>query len=97
MTTPSKSYVGDVGTEIELDCKEDITTATSLKIAVMKPEATSEILWDAVLVDTTKVNYIIQAGDFDIAGKYKYQAVIEMPSWSGRGETASRLVFEHFE
>jgi len=92
MTTPSKYYVGDVGTEVIVDTLSDLSTATVHNLAILKPGATSETVWPGVVVDTTKIKYIIQAGDWNIAGIYKLQSVVELPLWQGRGNTITFVV-----
>lgn len=45
----TKPYVGDVGTEIILDCKVDISSATIKQIKCRKPNGT-EVSWNATLL-----------------------------------------------
>lgn len=96
MTTVSKYYVGDVGTEVLVDTLSDISTATSVKLAVMKPNEQKEVLWTGVVSDTTKIQYYTQNGDFDVPGRYLLQAVVVTPTWSGRGETTRFTVYAKF-
>lgn len=84
----TKVYVGDIGTEIVLDCGVDVSAATVRKILVKKPGATSAIEWSAVADGTNRIAHVAATGDLDVAGTYYLQAYIEMPGWSGRGETA---------
>lgn len=97
MTTPSKYYVGDVGTEIIVDTLSDLSTAAVHDLAILKPGATSEVIWTGVVVDTTKIKYIIGAGDWDVAGIYKLQSVVDLPSWQGRGNTVTFVVDAAFD
>jgi len=96
----SKYYVGDVGTEIILDCGMDITGATGIHIHVRKPDGSVEA-WDAAVwtIDGAPnyVKYTTQAGDFDVAGEYRVQAGLTLSGWTGRGETATFDVGEVFE
>lgn len=90
-----KYYVGDVGTEIIVDTCSDITTATVTDLLVEKPDGTSHV-WSGSAYDTTKIRYVVQAGDFDQDGEYYLQAYVEMPGWSGRGVTTSFRVMGVF-
>lgn len=91
----SKTYIGDVGTEIILDCGVDVSAATVRTIKALKPDGTS-VDWTAVLEGTTAIKYTIQSGDLDQAGAWKLQAYIEIASWSGLGETAKLKVSAPF-
>jgi hypothetical protein len=80
-------FVGDKGTEILLDTLEDITTATSVAIRVVKPDATV-VSWTGAVSATTKVRYVtsLVTSDFDQSGTWILQAYVVMPSWIGYGE-----------
>lgn len=90
-----KVYRGDIGTVIIVNTKEDLTAATVTNIKVKKPNKT-EVIWTGEKYETTKIKYIIQENDFDVAGEYFVQAYIEIPGWKGRGETTSFTVYERF-
>jgi len=92
----NKIYVGDVGTEILVDCVEDISQATKTELRVLKPDKT-EVVWLAVIEGATKLKYIVQPGDIDQAGLWVVQAYVELPNWKGRGESDYFEVFEHFK
>ena len=86
--TPSKIYVGDVGTKIILNCDTDVSTATILTIEVLKPDGT-EISWTATKESgNTSISYTTEANDLDIPGVWRMQASITSPAWVGLGETA---------
>lgn len=93
-----KVYVDDVGTEIVLDCGEDIASATGLAIKAKRPDG-SEVSWVAELAagSTTEIMYVTQNGDLNQAGDWKLQAAPTLPNWNGRGETAVLPVHGHFE
>lgn len=84
-------FVGDVGTEILLDCGTDISTGTLLKIKAKKPTG-ARVAWTAALDGTDRIKYAVQAGDLDVAGPWSLQAYVEMPGWSGHGEIAALSV-----
>lgn len=91
----NKIYVGDIGTEILLDAVEDISTQTKLEIKYKKPDGTTGA-WSASLDDTTKAKYATVANDLDQAGVWTFQIYVEMPSWSGLGESVSVVVYDGF-
>jgi hypothetical protein len=90
-----RTYVGAKGTEIRLFCASDITTAVNPVISVRKPDGT-ETTWPAVRDGETLV-YFTQAGDLAAKGEYRFQAMPNLPSWEGRGETAKLTVYDKFE
>ena len=77
-------FVGDVGTEMSLDCEMDISSATVMRIVVKKPNG-KRVRWAAQADGTSAIKYVIQAGDLDVAGDWDMQAYVEMPTWSGHG------------
>ena len=91
-----KVYVGDIGTDIIVDCGEDISTATKTKISVKKPDG-SKVLWSASIYNTNYLKYTTVANDLNQSGKYKVQASLTLGAWSGLGETACFTVYSLFE
>lgn len=87
----SKLYVGDAGTEIILDCGTDVSSATQRKIAVRKPNGV-RLEWPAELHGNSHIKYVTQAGDIDMSGVWKLQALVNLPAWSGSGETALLVI-----
>jgi hypothetical protein len=92
----SKIYVGDIGTDIRLDCGSDISTATETNIEVLKPDGSTET-WTGTIVDDNFISHITVDGDLDMKGSYKVQAAVTMPAWEGRGETTSFIVYDVFK
>jgi hypothetical protein len=92
-----KYYVGDVGTKVIIDVCVDITTATIRQIKVKKPVSGSTVIWSGGLEETTKISYFVRPGDFDEEGWYYVQAYVEMPGWTGHGETAKFRVTPRFQ
>ena len=82
-----KYYVGDIGTEIIVDTCSDITSATVSNLKVEKPDGTLHT-WTGTVYETTHIRYVVVDGDFDQVGLYLVQAYVEMPGWSGLGNTA---------
>lgn len=84
-------FVGDVGTVISLDCEVDISAASVRRIVVRKPNG-HRVQWMAVADGTTKIKYVTQSGDIDMAGDWDMQAYVELPTWKGRGAISTLKV-----
>ena len=84
-------FVGDVGTEISLDCGVDVSTATVRNIVVRKQNG-GKLTWGAVADGTNAVKHVTILGDLDAPGSWKLQAYVEMPGWKGFGEVATLVV-----
>lgn len=91
-----KYYVGDVGTDVIVDCGCNIIGATTTELLVKKPDNT-EVVWVASISGTDFLKYTIVVDDFSLSGKYLLQASLILPGWSGRGETVSFNVYDHFK
>ena len=85
-------YVGDVGTEVSLNCGVDISTATVRKILVQKPNTTAVVEWSAMADGANSIRYLTTTGDLDVAGTYLLQPYVELPGLSGKGETVELFV-----
>jgi len=70
-------YKNDIGAEILLETDfVDLSTASSIKINVMKPSGT-EVEWIALQYDdTTQIIYTTVSGDLDEVGTYVLQPSI---------------------
>lgn len=93
MTT--KTYVGDTGTVIVLDCGQDISTASARSIEVRKPDK-STVTWSASASGTTAIQFTTLAGTLDMPGTWRLQAKVTLPSGTWRGETAQLEVYNPF-
>jgi len=87
-------FVGDVGTQLLLDCGQDVSASTVRKIRYLKPDGTSGY-WDADLDDgLEKIYCYFQAEDIDLSGTWKFQSYLEMPTWTGHGQIAVLKVYD---
>ena len=93
MTT--KTYVGDTGTVITLDCGTDISAASARSIAVRKPDGTTTS-WTADASGTDSIAFTTLAGTFDMPGTWRLQAVVTLGSGTWRGETVLLQVYSNF-
>ena len=92
-----KHYKGTIGTEVLVDVKENIITATTVLLKVTKPSGIVVNWTDCRVKELTKISYIIKSGDWDEAGEYRLQAYVELPDWSGLGETATFTIYDPFK
>ncbi len=93
MTT--KTYVGDTGTVITLDCGQDISAATARSIAVRKPDGTATS-WAASASGTTAIAFTTLAGTLDQHGTWQLQTVVSLGGGTWRGETVELEVYAAF-
>jgi hypothetical protein len=97
MSTGQKSYVGDVGTVITVDCGTSIADATTTKLMIQKPGSTTEVEWTGALYGTNYIRYTTIAADFSVAGTYKLQSYVVTPNGEWRGETTTFRVYDDFK
>lgn len=91
----SKTYVGDTGTAIVLDCGVDISTASALTIEVRRPDA-SLVTWAATPDGSMALRYVTLADTLNMPGTWRVQALVTMQGGKWRGETVTLSVFERF-
>ncbi len=82
----NKYYVGDIGTDIIVDCGEDISAATVKRIKYRKPDGT-EGYWEADVYLSNYLKYTVLINDWDLSGKWSINSYIEIGTWKGHGET----------
>ncbi len=85
--------VGDTGTRLRVtvtvdDVALDISTATVKQLVLRKPDGTAVTKTAQFETDGSDgvVYYATVTGDIDQAGRWTLQAVVTMPSWSGRSD-----------
>lgn len=93
MTT--KSYIGDTGTIITLDCGTDVSSATARSIFVRKPDLTTTT-WTAIASGTDSISFTTLAGTLDQSGTWLLQARVTLPSGQWLGETAKLQVHKPY-
>jgi len=84
-------FIGDVGTEIILECGVDVSSAT-VKYVIARGPRGPKLTWVAVLDTPTAIKYAIQVGDITQPGEWSFQSYVEMPGWKGFGEIAMLTV-----
>jgi hypothetical protein len=91
----SKTYVGDTGTRITMDCGTNISTASALEILARKPDGTA-VTWTATLSGTDSLYFDTLAATLDQAGDWRLQAKVTIGSGVWRGETVLLQVHQAF-
>lgn len=92
----NKYYVGDVGTDIIVDCGSTIIGATDTTLKVKKPDGT-EVEWIATIDGATNLKYTTIAGDFSVSGTYFLQASLALGGWTGLGETVQFVIYDPYQ
>jgi len=92
----NKHYIGEIGTDIIVDCGQDITGATNTELVVKKPDG-SIVTWTATIYNTNYLKYTTVSGDFDQAGTYRLQASLTLSGWTGYGETSEFIIYDRYK
>lgn len=99
-TTEERIYVGDSGTRFEFTVVEesvpvDLTGYVSLLVRFQRPDKT---VFDRTLevVDAVagEVRYTTEDGELDQAGRWKFQLILEIPTWNGYATVGSFWVYD---
>jgi hypothetical protein len=85
-------FVGDVGTELRFDIGVLVDDITSAVLKVKKPDKTCIEWTPSWTAGEQELVYIVQAGDFDIAGKYSIQPKVTFPTGEWYGSIATLYV-----
>ena len=91
----NKHYVGEIGTDIIVDCGSVITGATNTKLKIKKPDGTL-VDWAADIEGTNHLKYTTILNSFNQAGTYYLQASLTISGWTGLGETAIFEIYNPF-
>ena len=85
-------FLGDIGTEINIDVGEDISAQTELAVLYEKPDGTTG-QWTGTISGTEIVQYTTVEDDIDQAGTWRLQAYIKLSGgWSGYSTIAYMTV-----
>ena len=91
-----KHYVNEIGTEVVIDCGEDISMSTVHTLLVRKPDGAT-VEWSASIYQSNFLLYTVVSGDFDQEGEYAIQPYLTLPGWLGRGQTVKFYVYGLFD
>lgn len=91
----SKTYVGDIGTRITLDCGTDISSASAREIVVRKPDGSS-VTWTATASGTDSIYFDTVSGTLDQPGDWRLQAKVTIGTGVWLGETVLLTVYPAF-
>lgn len=96
-----KIYKGDVGTELRVDTRIDLSSQTKVRLKVMKPGSDTEVEWTPTVVAAddgveSVLKYIADTDDFDVVGWYNLIAYVEFGGGTSKfhGEPARFEVHE---
>ena len=92
----NKVFLNDVGTVLEIDMKENISTATGLKLEVQKPDGTV-VEWTPTIYGTNYLRYTTVAGDLNKVGTYFINPKLTIGGWTGEGDTVQFTVYAPFK
>ncbi len=92
----AKLYIGDIGTLIEIDLGENISTASGLKLEVEKPDNT-RVEWTPTLYGTNYLRYTTVSGDLNVAGRYGINPTFTLGTWIGRCDTVFFEVHSRYD
>ena len=91
-----KTYVGDTGTVLILDCGQNISAASNRRIRASKPDGTT-VIWNAVASGSNSIGYVSVSDTFDQAGYWMMQAIVTLPTGMWHGTTSRLRVYSPFE
>jgi hypothetical protein len=102
ITDPEFPKINMVGYKFKVDCGEDLSTATVLELAFLKPNG-SAIKVSATIIDTQYLSYAtslnVSTGTtiLDMAGSWAVCPYIETPTFTGYGDTTEFIVLGEYE
>jgi len=89
----AKIYAGDDGTRVILNMGADMSLASAITIQVKNPLGVISS-WPAVVgADKNTIEHITSSADIPLAGKYKLQAHLTLPGWTGMGDVTTLKVY----
>ena len=91
----NKIYVGDYGTQIELETDFFISEGSQVQIMALRPDGLTDA-WTAEFLDT-KVIYVTQSGDIALDGMWYLQAYVHNSSGTRSGETVPLYISPAFQ
>lgn len=91
-----KIYVQSLGITIVVETDIDLTNATVVSFLVRKPNG-GDVIWSADKYETTKLSYLLQAGDLSEKGIYKIQAKAVFADKVLYGATLPFRVYDFWE
>ena len=102
----SKHYIGEIGTQILLDCGISLSDITNAQIYYKKADGVVGT-WPGTLYSsysdlagaegTYYVSYTLAGTDFNSSGDWELQAVVANTAGTWYGETAQMTVYGTFE
>ena len=101
-----KHYIGEIGTQILLDCGINLSDIITPRIYYKKPSGIVGT-WVGVLyssysdlalaIGTYFVSYTLAGTDANVSGEWEFQAVVANTAGTWYGETAKMSIYGTFE
>lgn len=82
-------FINQTILQLKLNTRYEITGALNPKILYTKPDGVTEGFFPAN-IEGTYLTYNIQAGDIDVAGKWVFQAYVEIGGLTGYGSLTTK-------
>jgi hypothetical protein len=82
-------FVGEVGTNIYINCGIDVSGAINVSVIISRPDNTvfqRSAVPEAYQGSANYVRFVIEAGDFNQAGDFTGQVELTLGSWTGKGK-----------
>ena len=97
-SSSAKHYVGEVGTELIVECGKKLDNAAFLKLSVKRPDG-SVVEWtgEQAFQRRTAIRYVTKEGDLNVPGEYQLQSKVSLNGWVGKGRTSKFLIYDQFE
>jgi len=80
-----------VGLAIRLETGQDVSSATNIVFNIRKPNG-KKVTWSGTAYQTTKLQYVTQSGDLDVAGWYSVYPTLAIGGWVGAGTPTNFLI-----
>lgn len=101
----SKHYIDEVGTVVLINTGGDISDADTVSLDIKKPSGAivewvgtvADIIRDGITYENYGIRYVILAGDFNEAGIYKLQSLIDGIPGNWPGNTANFRIYARFD
>lgn len=96
----SKIFVGDTGTQLDVDTKTDLTLAESVVLTFLRPDGTT-IEKSAIILDPKTsgiVRYTVESGFLSQAGVWRVSSLVTFPnSDKYYGDTDKFIVYNRYK
>ena len=96
MTQEGQIYEGDNGTIVECTSNLDISSATNVNVEIQAPPSGEIHTVPGTIEGTNTLLFTLTSTIIAKAGTYKFQPIITLGTWTGRGSTEEFEVSKKF-